>query len=62
MQTQRHLLHHWWFRALVICALVLLAMLAIRMHSASGETPRAHSALQPSLLTMAVAAPSGLQR
>ena len=49
-QPQRHWLHHWWFRAIIIVALVLALMLAVRLHSATGSAPHAYV---PSCFTIA---------
>ena len=51
MDTQRHWLNHWWFRAIVLAALVLALMLAVRLHSASGERSQAALHQAPPVVT-----------
>jgi len=36
MNTHRHWLQLWWVRAILIVALAIALMLAIRLHSATG--------------------------
>ena len=58
MSTQRHWLQHWWFRAIILLALVLALMLAVRLHSATGGKTHTNARDAAIVLTASPSTPS----